>query len=604
MKIFVVLPIIGLAFGLVRAAVETVNSEVVVDSVERHIDLTSQLVKINAKIKLTNNGPGAIKSFHYAVDANAKEKLAFIGATVGSNDKTYLRVQEVQVRDAPTGSGFYRIELKKALSPGEATTVEVDVLLAKALEMYPKEIIQRERQLVLYSGNHYVFLPYKCKSQTTKITLPSATVESYSKLKPVSMTESTITYGPFSNVEAYSSDDMTVHYENNNAFLVVSRLERVLEVSMWGNIAVEETVDVRHNGAVLKGSFSRYEFQRENSGVSAVKSFKTFLPASANGVYYRDDIGNISTSAMRILDDAVELDLRPRFPLFGGWKTHYILGYNVPSYEYLYNKGDDFVFNMRLLDHVFDEMLVEEFVVKIILPEGSKVGKFEAPFPTKRLPDSLHYTYLDIQGRPVVTIEGVNDLTEKHIMDFQLEFQFSRYDMIREPLMLIVAFFVFFFLAFVYVRLDFSITKDEGQEVRLKVSGYCEKIVVLQDQRWNNYEKFDDALVKLKASKDINSFKNSAKAIHSDLKVETQTIDDLAGSLRTLSPEVADKIKELQKLDGTLREFQNSQAALAEKLVGQKIGKPQFLDQEAVVVKRKDDCKDKILGITSYLQSV
>lgn len=82
MKIFVVLPIIGLAFGLVRAAVETVNSEVVVDSVERHIDLTSQLVKINAKIKLTNNGPGAIKSFHYAVDANAKEKLAFIGATV------------------------------------------------------------------------------------------------------------------------------------------------------------------------------------------------------------------------------------------------------------------------------------------------------------------------------------------------------------------------------------------------------------------------------------------------------------------------------------------------------------------------------------------
>ena len=82
MKILLALPIIGLALGLVRAAVETVNSEVVVDSVERHIDLTSQLVKINAKIKLSNNGPGAIKSFHYAVEANAKEKLAFIGAMV------------------------------------------------------------------------------------------------------------------------------------------------------------------------------------------------------------------------------------------------------------------------------------------------------------------------------------------------------------------------------------------------------------------------------------------------------------------------------------------------------------------------------------------
>lgn len=42
---------------------------------------------------------------------------------------------------------------------------------------------------------------------------------------------------------------------------------------------------------------------------------------------------------MRILSDSVELILGPRFPLFGGWKTHYVLGYNVPSYEYLYNSG-------------------------------------------------------------------------------------------------------------------------------------------------------------------------------------------------------------------------------------------------------------------------
>ena len=66
---------------------------------------------------------------------------------------------------------------------------------------------------------------------------------------------------------------------------------------------------------------------------------QTVLPASARDVYYRDEIGNISTSAMRELDDMVELDLRPRFPLFGGWKTHYVLGYNVPSYQYLFQNG-------------------------------------------------------------------------------------------------------------------------------------------------------------------------------------------------------------------------------------------------------------------------
>merc|ERR1711962_510499 len=155
-----------------------------------------------------------------------------------------------------------------------------------------------------------------------------------------------------------------------------------------GNLAVEETIDVVHRGAQLKGSFSRYEFQRENSGVSSVKNFKTLLPAAAKDVYYRDDIGNISTSHLKVMDDAVELDLRPRFPLFGGWKTHYVVGYNVPSYEYIFYKGDIHVLNMRLVDHIYDDMLVEDFTLKIILPEGCAVGKFDSPYPIERLPDA------------------------------------------------------------------------------------------------------------------------------------------------------------------------------------------------------------------------
>lgn len=591
--------------AVIAASVETANQDVVIDSLDRTINLESQLVKITTKLTLTNNGKGAIKGFHYAIEDTLVSKLAFIGATVGSSEiKTYLRVNEVQVKDAPKGSTSYRIELKKALSSSESVTVTVEVVLGKALEMFPAEIVQKEKQLVLLKANHYAFLPYKCKTQTTAVKLPSSTVENYSKLKPVSQSDSTITYGPYTNQDAYAFDEMSIHYENNNPFLVVSKMERVVELSMWGNIAIEETIDVKHNGAILKGSFSRYEFQRENSGVASVKSFKTFLPASARDVYYRDDIGNISTSAMRILEDAVELDLRPRFPLFGGWKTHYVLGYNVPSYEYLYNSGDDFVLNMRLIDHVFDDMLVEEFTLKIILPEFSDVGKFNSPYPTERLKDGLHYTYLDYVGRPVVTIKSKGVLTEKQIMDFQLEFKYSKVKMVYEPLMLVVAFFIFFMFAFIYVRLDFSISKDEGQEVRLKVAGVCERICGHQDRRWANYEKFDDALVKLKASKDVNAFKTIQKTLANDQKVESQAIVDLSTNLKTISPDIAEKVIELQRADGTLREYQNNQAILAEKLVGGKINKQQFVDQEAIIMKRKEECKEKIIALNSHLQSV
>lgn len=67
-------------------------------------------------------------------------------------------------------------------------------------------------------------------------------------------------------------------------------------------------------GAVLKGAFSRYDYQRSpNSGLSSVKSYTTILPASATDVYYRDEIGNISTSHLRSDEDFTEVILRPRY---------------------------------------------------------------------------------------------------------------------------------------------------------------------------------------------------------------------------------------------------------------------------------------------------
>lgn len=69
-----------------------------------------------------------------------------------------------------------------------------------------------------------------------------------------------------------------IHYENNAPFLTITNLLRVIEVSHWGNIAIEETIDLLHTGAILKGPFSRYEYQREaQSGMSSIKSFKVII---------------------------------------------------------------------------------------------------------------------------------------------------------------------------------------------------------------------------------------------------------------------------------------------------------------------------------------
>lgn len=162
---------------------------------------------------------------------------------------------------------------------------------------------------------------------------------------------------------------------------------------------------------------------------------------------------------MRIQKDAVELDLRPRFPLFGGWRTHYTIGYNVPSFEYLFNNGDQYVLKQRLIDHIYDDMVIEQATVKVILPEGSTNIKLITPYPITRLADELHYTYLDTVGRPVIVFSKKN-LVENHIHDFNLKYSFSKVLMIQEPLLVVGFLYVLFLLVIIWMRLDFSITKE------------------------------------------------------------------------------------------------------------------------------------------------
>ncbi|XP_034950186.1 dolichyl-diphosphooligosaccharide--protein glycosyltransferase subunit 1 [Chelonus insularis] len=582
-------------------ALDQVDPGVVLKNVDRTIDLQSQVTKITTKLVIENGAKTHLKHFFFAIEADKKPNLAYIDAHTRDASKTVLQISETKLEGYP--EKVYCIELKDSVQPGRSTSVEVETFYTHELDPYPKEIPQKEKQLVKYTGNVVLFSPYTVLKQTTNVILPSKNIESFTKIKPVSSNEHTVVYGPFDKRVPFTYEEITVHFENNNKFLTVTRLERVIEISHWGNIAVEETIDLLHTGALLKGSFSRYEYTRESkSGQSSIQSFDTVLPAAASDIYYRDDIGNISTSHTRIKKDSVEVNLRPRFPLFGGWKTHYILGYNVPSYEYLFHNGDEYVLRMRLLDHVFDDMVVDELIVKIILPEGSKNFQLELPYPATRLPDSWHYSYLDTTGRPVISITKKN-LVENHIQNFSLKYTFPRLLMLQEPLLVVVALYLLFLLVIVYVRLDFSIDKDEVSEGKLRIAGQCEKILAAQDKRVTSYNELDEQLVYLKANKDTNAFLSAMKSINQEYKNATNNITELAQKLKGDSNDVYERVQELQKYDKQLKELYNQQQALyVDKLVPGKISRTQFVETESVITKKKEECVEKINSIIKSLQ--
>ena len=103
------------------------------------------------------------------------------------------------------GRLFYEVRLRAPLEGGKQTTVDVETAYSHALRPYPAQITQAEKQFMEFTANAYFFSPYKTVSQTTVVNCASSTIESYSKVKPVAVSESTVTYGSYENKEPYSS---------------------------------------------------------------------------------------------------------------------------------------------------------------------------------------------------------------------------------------------------------------------------------------------------------------------------------------------------------------------------------------------------------------
>lgn len=107
---------------------------------------------------------------------------------------------------------------------------------------------------------------------------------------------------------------------------------------------------------------------------SAVHAFELELPAAVKDAYYRDDVGNVSTSNLRLLKSKSLLELRPRFPLFGGWNYNWYHGYNLNLWDFVsFVTGDSATHSMEIdLVQGVKNVPIDKLKMKIVLPEGAK----------------------------------------------------------------------------------------------------------------------------------------------------------------------------------------------------------------------------------------
>lgn len=546
--------ILVLLVSLALVSCAGVYEGITVKKATRNIDLTSQFSKQNVTLSLTNSGSQSAAEVYFALDTKTAAHLSLFDAYIGDSEEPVVakvaETVEREIAGKKVSFVLYRVALPKPLAPSATLDVRGYQVFTHTQTPYPASISQTEKQLVKYYDNAYIASPYVTQTQTTTIKLATSHIEHKTDVAPTSVKGDTITYGPYVDLQSFRHAELFLHFENNANFLTVTSLVKEFEISHWGNVAVEETYKVQHDGARLKGTFSRYDYQRSGGNAPAhIPVMRHVLPEGASDIYYRDEIGNISTSHITVSQKGLHLDLVPRFPLFGGWKFGFYMGYNLAAQNYLGTDQQNskvYVLNVPFAAE-FDNAAIDEITVRVILPEGATEIEVHTPFPIDGQSKDTHYTYLDTSGRPVVIVQKKNIISD-HNRNFQVTYKFSQMSLFQEPFLLIVAFFLFFLFIMVYMRLEFNIGPTKARNPNQdKLDDILLRVKDLVEQRTEHHESLDEALSKAIKGKNAQSYTSDRQRIENLLSQIRKELSKLITEAEGVDGDATRKLREVEK---------------------------------------------------------
>ena len=222
--------------------------------------------------------------------------------------------------------------------------------------------------------------------QKTEIKAASATIPDYTKIagngdvKEFPQKQGPkLTYGPFDQKPAGAVSPAQVRFEFTKPLTHVSSLDRDIEVSHWGgNIAFEERYVLHNLGANLSHPFSRVKWAQSqyfNPSTFALKEIRVPLQAGSLDPYFTDTIGNVSTSHFRSSKREAVLEMKPRYPIFGGWKYPFTIGWNSNAANFLRRKASGgYVLKVPFLEgpKQVEGVEYEQVNVRVVLPEGAE----------------------------------------------------------------------------------------------------------------------------------------------------------------------------------------------------------------------------------------
>lgn len=536
-------------FSVVEAV--TIPDNVYINNLHRQFNIDSPVIREHVAISVRSKEDG-VDTVYLSYKKELVDHMASIIVFTKSDKESILHIEEHEF-DEENSIQYYKVKLNKALELDERIILNLEAAFTKLLKPYPKYISQRDDQYVLFETNVYYLSPYKITKQKTSIKTGSE-IKSFSEQpSPAKKDGKDIIYGPYESVPFGKEEIVSIHYLLNENFIRFEKIDRTIEISHWGyNIAYNEDMIIHHDGSILKDNFNRVDFQRSqyfSQSPSAVKDLIFVLPPHAEDIYFVDVIGNVSTSAFHKDNTRTLLQILPRYPLFGGWKYTWSQGYNNPlgdntKYD---SKTGKYIFQAPVLLSLKD-VPIDNFKLKIILPEGAKNIDVHLPFAFDSEERKITYSYLDTTGRPTIILEKKN-ICDDHFQYFQVSYKMPFYYPLQKPLIVSLFYFVIFLASMIWTRLDLRIVKDPNADKHDLAVAYWESLGGIASTGIKVLEKLVSANETYIQTGNEEIFKETCQNISKKVKETTESLEEVKHQLDEIEQnELSSKVKELISL--------------------------------------------------------
>jgi oligosaccharyltransferase complex subunit alpha (ribophorin I) len=505
------------------ALLAVASAELLNVKVNRKVSLQQHYLKVETSVTIKNTGDNPKSRVKLLPDPTLQSKLSSFlvyqnGASVWIDPESW------------------EAQLSEPVAAGQTVDLKLEEVYTHVFVPLPESIKQTADQLMVYEGSLHHYSPYKIRREQISFTFPAKKIISHFPTVGAKKAGKAINFPDFKDLAANQDELFKTHYEANIQFLSTHYLFREVEVSHWGNVKVENNAEVRHRGAILDGSYSRVQYGHDGgddaSNVHWVPKLTAVLPVDSYDVYYGDQIGNISTSRMRQHHNRVEVEMRPRTPLFGGWKAEFTMRYNLPSEAALFHARSDssrYTLKLKAIDHLYTNQVVDEVEINVVLPESAINIEIKTPAGYERGHDQLKYTYLDITGRPIIVLRAKNLAGKSLDQMLEVSYTFSAGAIYREPAMTIMFFMTIFLCVMLIVRLDFSIASDGSADVKERIAAAYQRAAEANNSRSAALDGYQLAFNRYKQTKELSLLKEPTATAKDQAESFCTAMKDIVG---------------------------------------------------------------------------